>query len=307
VWITSDLATAHKPTAIALGNFDGVHRGHQQVIQALSAQDLALSRLTVVAFDPHPQAYFSGQTRTLLTPVEEKCQILAEFGVEQLVLLAFNRELANLSPQNFVEQILIQQLDVRAISIGFNFRFGYRRSGSAEDLQAIAATHGIPVQIVSPQQFEGERISSSAIRAALSEGNLAQANRLLGRCYPLVGPVIVGDRLGHTLGFPTANLQISANKFMPRKGVYAVRVEGMALENPQVGVMNLGCRPTVNGTEQRVEVHLLDWSGNLYGQTLTVSLERYLRSEQRFASLDALKTQIQQDCDATRRLMKLAV
>lgn len=304
MWTTSDLATALKPTAIALGNFDGVHRGHQQVIRALSAQDLSLGRLTVVTFDPHPQAFFTGQARPLLTPIEEKCQVLEQLGVEQLVLLPFNRELAALSPQDFVEKILIQQLEVRAISVGFNFRFGCHRAGNVEDLQAIAAANAIQVQVVSPQQFDGQRISSSAIRSALSAGDLSVANRLLGCSYRLVGPVIMGDRLGHTLGFPTANLQISPQKFLPRQGVYAVQVESAALASPQIGVMNLGCRPTVDGTEQRVEVHLLDWTGDLYGQTLTVSLEQYLRSEQRFASLEQLKSQIQQDCDLTRTLMK---
>jgi riboflavin kinase / FMN adenylyltransferase len=305
VWITSDLTAALRPTAIALGNFDGVHRGHQQVIQALADLDAAGSYLTVVTFDPHPQAFFTGQVRTLLTPLAEKSQQLDDLGVSQLILLPFNQALAALSPAEFVAQILVQQLEAKAISVGFNFRFGHKRSGNAEDLRAIAANYGIQVNVVAPQLFEGERISSSAIRAALEQGDLQQANRLLGRSYSLVGEVVEGDRLGRTLGFPTANLRLPEQKFLPRTGVYAIRVESDGLEQP--GVMNLGYRPTVDGTKLVVEAHLLDWSGDLYGQTLTVSLEQFLRSEQKFPDLAALKAQIQQDCDRARTVFQSTV
>jgi riboflavin kinase / FMN adenylyltransferase len=305
VWITSDLTAALRPTAIALGNFDGVHRGHQQVIQALADVDAASSYLTVVTFDPHPQAFFTGQVRTLLTPLAEKSQQLDDLGVSQLILLPFNQALAALTPAEFVAQIVVQQLEAKAISVGFNFRFGHKRSGNAEDLRAIAANYGIQVNVVAPQLFEGERISSSAIRAALEQGNLDQANRLLGRSYSLVGEVVEGDRVGRTLGFPTANLRLPEQKFLPRTGVYAVRVKSDGLEQP--GVINLGYRPTVGGTKLVVEAHLLDWSGDLYGQTLTVSLEQFLRSEQKFPDLAALKAQIQQDCDWARTVLQSTV
>ncbi len=307
VWITSDLTTALRPTAIALGNFDGVHRGHQQVIQALADVEAAGSYLTVVAFDPHPQEFFTGQARTLLTPQAEKSQQLKRLGVSQLVLLPFNQAFAALSPPEFVAQILVRQLEAKAISVGFNFRFGHKRAGNVEDLRAIAANYGIQVNVVAPQLFEGERISSSAIRAALEQGDLDQANRLLGRSYSLVGEVVEGDRVGRTLGFPTANLRLPEQKFLPRTGVYAVQVESDGLEQPQLGVINLGYRPTVDGTKLVVEAHLLDWSGDLYGQTLTVSLEQFLRSEQKFADLAALKAQIQQDCDRARSVLQSTV
>uniref|UniRef100_B8HX51 Riboflavin biosynthesis protein n=1 Tax=Cyanothece sp. (strain PCC 7425 / ATCC 29141) TaxID=395961 RepID=B8HX51_CYAP4 len=302
MWITSTLQTVLTPTILALGNFDGVHRGHQQVIASLQDLDIEAAYLTVVAFDPHPQEFFTGKPRLLLTPPEEKGQVLARLGVDQLVLLPFNERLASLSPQDFVEEVLVRQLQAKAISVGFNFCFGYQRAGTTEDLVAIATPAGVRVTIVPPQQFEQERISSSAIRKFLAEGAVERANQLLGRPYTLIGRVIGGDRRGRQLGFPTANLELPANKFLPQPGVYAVRVTGDGLGQQQFGVMNLGCRPTVQGTGTAVEVHLLDWSGDLYGQSLTVYLEKFLRPEQRFPSLEALQAQIRVDCQTARHL-----
>jgi riboflavin kinase / FMN adenylyltransferase len=262
---------------------------------------------TVVTFNPHPREFFSGQSRTLLTPRDEKVQQLRSLGVEQLVLLPFDRELASLSPREFVEKILVQQLDVKRVSVGQDFHFGYRRAGTPADLQAIASSYGIDVTIVSLQMCQGERISSSLVRQSLEQGDISQANRLLGRSYALTGVVVKGQQLGRTIGFPTANLQLPPEKFLPRHGVYAVRVCSPSLASlavPQAGVMNIGQRPTVNGTNITVEIHLLDWSGDLYDQTLTVSLEQFLRPEQKFASLDALKSQIQADCEAARAFLR---
>jgi len=342
VWVTSSLANVLTPTSVALGNFDGIHRGHQQVIQTICPggnqrptplRDNSLtstegygklrvsletqagllqpkcdgrSYATVVTFNPHPQEFFTGESRTLLTPLDERTQLLEALGVQQLVLLPFDRELACLSPEAFVEKILVQQLKVEYVSVGFDFCFGFRRAGTAADLEAIAAAYGIQVNIISPQTCEGERISSSAIRRALQQGNLQRANQLLGRPYRLVGQVVPGQQLGQTLGFPTANLQLPAEKFLPCQGVYGVRVQSPLL-GLQIGVMNLGCRPTVNGVNQTAEVHLLDWSGDLYGQTLVVYLEQFLRPEQKFNSLEDLKAQIDQDCRVVRSYLEPVV
>jgi riboflavin kinase/FMN adenylyltransferase len=312
VWVTSSLATVLTPTAAALGNFDGVHGGHRQVIQPIlkpfgSEPKDAHVRSTVLTFNPHPKEFFTGQSRRLLTPLHEKVAELSRLGVEQLVLLPFDRELASLSPEQFVHDILVQKLQVKRVSVGQDFCFGRQRAGTAGDLQAIASHYGIEVAIVSLHQLEGERISSSAIRQALQEGELQLANQLLGRPYSLVGTVAQGQQLGRTLGFPTANLDLPGDKFLPRQGVYAVRVrlvEGEAIAIPPTatlpGVMNLGCRPTVEGTGERAEVHLLDWSGDLYGCTLQVELETFLRTEQKFTSLEDLKAQIQLDCTLAR-------
>ncbi|WP_413161137.1 bifunctional riboflavin kinase/FAD synthetase [Capilliphycus salinus ALCB114379] len=360
MWITSSLDTVLTPTAVALGNFDGIHRGHRQVIQPifksfdpsrsafvtpqqpeilLTQGDSSLPSpsltqnypsgfsltpedktnhsdggetpqlyATVVTFHPHPQELFTGQSKKLLTPIDEKIECLKAMGVEQVVLLAFDRQLASLSPREFVEEILLKHLQATQISIGFDFRFGKGRTGTATDLKAIASSQGVEVTIVERYPCEqGERISSSMIRQALESGNLERAHHLLGRNYTLVGQVVQGQQLGRTLGFPTANLQLPPEKFLPRYGVYAVEVDRRGEpSNLQAypAVMNIGCRPTVAGQQPTVEVYLLGWSGDLYGQTLTVCLKEFLRPEQKFASLDELKAQIQADCLRAEKVLK---
>ncbi len=290
--------------AIALGNFDGVHRGHQQVIAPVLDYCDTLCP-SVVTFDPHPQEVLTGKQRLLLTPTAEKAQDLHSRGIVQLVIIPFDQQMAQLSPQEFVRQILRDHLQAQVVSVGEDFRFGYRRSGTVEDLRAIASQHSIKVLSIPLQQCEEGRISSSQIRLALAQGNLAQAKRLLGRPYRLMGKVISGQQLGRTLGFPTANLQLPPEKFLPRRGVYSVRAWGAPWdrEHPKIGVMNLGCRPTVHGNQLTAEVHLLNWSGNLYDCTLCVELEAFLRPEQQFSSLDALKSQIQVDCETAQAVL----
>lgn len=313
MWITSSPAKTLTPAAVALGNFDGLHRGHRRVIQpilnfvAAATDKLApepnstYNYATVVTFNPHPQEFFTGQSRALLTPLNEKAQQMQSLGVEQLVLLPFDRELAALSPQQFVEKILVQQLRSQRISVGEDFCFGKARTGTATNLSAIAATYGIPVTIVPLETCKGKRISSSSIREALQQGDLECVEALLGRSYTLIGSVVEGQQLGRTIGFPTANIQLPPEKFIPRQGVYAVRVDIEA--ETQLGVMNIGTRPTVNGTIPSAEVHLLDWSGDLYGKTITVHLEKFLRPEQKFASLEALRTQIEADCATAKSFL----
>lgn len=321
MWITSSLPAVLSPATVALGNFDGVHLGHRQVILPILSTEpdqppLAASAdvadepataasctipiyPTVLTFHPHPQEFFSGQKRLLLTPLEQKATLLKAMGIQQLVLLPFDQDLAALSPPAFVEKILVQHLQAKRISVGENFRFGHRRSGTVEDLVAIATAYGIEVCVVPLENRQSERISSSRIRQALEDGDIALANRLLGYPYTLSGTVQQGQQLGRTLGFPTANLKISPRKFLPRQGVYAVQVEirrGAAAPRHLVGVVNLGTRPSVGGQQILPEIHIFDWSGDLYGHTLNVGLTHFLRPEQKFESLDALKAQIQADC-----------
>lgn len=334
MWIISSPTTALTPTTVALGNFDGIHRGHEQVIQPILQESRASTALeeqkrldnldesnfketlpipnggsnghvyaTMATFYPHPREFFSGEARKLLTPRAEKVKRLSVLGVEQLVLLPFDRELASLTPEQFVEKILIQQLKATHVSVGEDFRFGSQRAGTSRDLRAIASSFGVDVTIVPLFTYQGERISSSLIRESLETGDIEQANRLLGRSYSLTGVVVQGQQMGRKIGFPTANLQLPPDKFLPRHGVYCVRVSNSSLPSlvsEQFGVMNIGMRPTVNGTSLTVEIHLLDWSGDLYGQTLIVSIEKFLRPESKFPSLDALKSQIQADCAAAR-------
>jgi riboflavin kinase / FMN adenylyltransferase len=346
VWVTSSTELVLTPTRIALGKFDGVHLGHQQVIKPIfrpntnvvpgtipgtisehpSPQEINSPLLdptlasstservysTVVTFNPHPQEFFSGKPRAWLTPLDEKVQMLRSLGVEQLVLLPFDKELSSLPPDEFVEKILVQQLKCQQISVGQDFQFGRKRSGTAEDLKALAESFGIPVTIVPLQTCmgesciaTGERISTSLIRQHLAQGNIELANKLLGRRYTLIGSVVKGNQLGRTIGFPTANIQIPKQKYLPRFGVYAVRVKGLAEATDNtafdcLGVMNIGVRPTVEGIYTTVEVHLFDWSGDLYCKQMVVELEKFLRPEQKFPSLEALKAQIEEDCEVAK-------
>ena len=298
MWIATSTDEIRKPTTIALGNFDGVHQGHRVVLEPILNSTDASVYPSVVSFTPHPREFFTGNSLKLLTPITEKSQYLESLGIKQLVLLPFDRELANLTPQQFVEEILVKQLQVTLISVGEDFRFGYQRKGNAIALKNLAAEFNIPVIINSLRKCSGNqvRVSSSLIRQALAEGKITEANKMLGRSYCLMGKEVQGKQLGRTMGFPTANLQLPPDKLLPCHGVYAVKV---GLDNSYIkGVMNIGDRPTVSGKTVTVEVHLLNWSGNLYDRDLTVHLERFLRPQQKFDSLDALKQQIAIDCQS---------
>lgn len=301
--INSSLDRILTPTAIALGNFDGIHRGHLEVIKPVLNWEDKSTYKTVVTFDPHPQQYFTEQPRQLLTPHSERAIILEQLGIDQLILLPFDRELVKLTPSEFVDCILDRQIQAKFISVGADFRFGNQRVGAASDLVTLAANLGIPTRIA-PLETDGDsRISSSRIRAALLAADLQLTRALLGRFYSIFGTVVNGQEIGRSIGFPTANLKYLPEKFLPRQGVYCVRVD-TATETQLAGVMNIGKRPTVDGVNTTVEVHLLDWDGNLYGQQLIVYLHHFLRSEQKFSDLAALTNQIQADCEAAREFFQ---
>lgn len=291
------------PTAIALGNFDGIHQGHCSVLRSLiDSVDRDLQphiHPSVVSFTPHPREFFTGEKRSLLTPIPQKAELLADLGIEQLILLPFDGDMASLSPQQFVKEILVEQLQAKKICVGKDFRFGYQRKGTGADLIGLAANYDMEVKLNSLhtyQNFSAEevKVSSSLIRQALTEGDIGTADEMLGRAYSLWGKVVTGKQLGRTIGFPTANLEVAPEKFLPRFGVYAVDV--FFATTILKGIMNIGCRPTVAGELPTIEVHLLNWSGDLYGQNLRVNIIDFIRPEQKFASVEALKQQITQDC-----------
>jgi len=308
VRVIFDPTQISRPTAIALGNFDGVHVGHRHVIAPILPTSLRdrYSNLTstVVSFSPHPQEFFSQRQRSLLAPFDEKVALLESLGVEQLVLLPFDADLAKLTAAEFIQKILIDSLQVELISVGFDFHFGKKRQGNFTDLQNIWGDRltVIPEQKMSFGDVEHPpvRISSSNIRTALAQGEIDLANSLLGRPYNLVGRVVQGKQLGRTIGFPTANLELPTQKCLPRDGVYAVQATinnpDAATQSKILGVMNIGLRPTVNGDRRSVEVHLFNWQDDLYDQQLNVSLIKFIRPEKKFDSLNALKAQIQADC-----------
>ena len=291
------------PTAIALGNFDGIHQGHCSVLRSLIDDVNSSSQPhiypSVVSFTPHPREYFTGEKRQLLTPIPQKAELLADLGIEQLILLPFDRHLSSLAPEEFVVKILVEQLRAKKISVGVDFRFGYQRKGTGIDLKTLAAKYNIEVKLNSLYTYQNAsdekiRVSSSLIRQALKSGEIETANQMLGRAYSLQGEVVTGKQLGRTIGFPTANLEIAPKKFLPRFGVYAVDV--FLDDTTLKGIMNIGCRPTVAGEYPTIEVHILNWSGDLYGRNLKVNLIGFIRPEQKFASVEALKQQISQDC-----------
>jgi riboflavin kinase/FMN adenylyltransferase len=252
---------------------------------------------SMVSFWPHPREVLHGETRLRLDLPEEKLELLEPLGIRQLVLVPFTRQLAALSPEAFVQEILVGQLQARRIAVGDNFRFGVGRSGNALDLARIARAWGISVEVL-PMLWDGaERVSSSRIRRALAASDLGEAERLLDRPYRFSGQVVPGRGLGRGLGWPTANLQVDGCKFLPGEGVYAVLAwRAEAPGSPMAAVMNLGPQPTVDPlAASAVEVHLLNREIDLRGARLTVQPMRYLRSQQRFASLDDLTARISRD------------
>ncbi|GGJ04764.1 riboflavin biosynthesis protein [Alicyclobacillus cellulosilyticus] len=292
---------------LAIGKFDGVHLGHQAI---LKRADVLRGRhpgteLGVLTFFPHPDWVLfqrPGYDRWL-TPPAEQARLLDGFGVDRLYRVRFTQEYARVSAESFVRQHL-SALGVRVVVVGSDFRFGHGgRAGTAE-LAALGGEMGIEVVVVDPVRLDGEKVGSSRIRALLSAGDVAGAARLLGRPYVLEGTVAAGDALGRKIGFPTANLDGLDLFVLPAFGVYAVTVDvpehGVA---GWPGVMNIGVRPTVGGQSPRAEVHLLDFSGDLYGARMRVSIRQQIRPEQKFTHLTALSAQIQRDVAAARALL----
>ena len=293
-----------RPTAIALGSFDGLHQGHRRVIAAVTGAAARAAGLvpSVVSFWPHPREVLHGDTRLRLDLPAEKLELLEPVGIEQLVLVPFDPALAALTPEAFVEQVLVGQLAAGLVAVGENFRFGKGRSGDTAALIALGQRYGLAVEVL-PMLWDGpERVSSSRIRRALAAGDLQEARRLLERPYRFSGTVVRGRGLGRKLGWPTANLQVDGRKFLPLEGVYAA-MASVAGAPPVPAVMNLGPQPTVDPmAPSAVEVHLLDRSLELVGQELRIEPLKLLRTQCAFANVEALSAQIGADAEAARKL-----
>lgn len=290
------------PSAVTIGNFDGLHLGHQALLARL--RELAAPeglRSVVLTFEPHPREFFApDQAPTRLTSLREKCELLAEMGVDHVHVLHFDAELAAMSADQFVEKVLLAGLGARQVLIGDDFRYGRKRAGDFEHLQAAAARLGFTATAMDTVRHEGVRASSTAVREALAAGDMVRARELLGRWYGISGRVVHGAQRGRTIGFPTANVEIRHNR-PPCTGVFAVRVHGLR-EGVVNGVANLGRKPTVEAhAPLTLETHLLDWQGDLYNAHLRVELLHRIRDERRFASLEALTQQISDDCETARR------
>ena len=291
-------------TVYCIGNFDGVHPGHLALIEAARAQATTLGqRLSVLTFEPHPRAYFAADRAPFrLTNAAQREAYLQAAGVGGVVALPFDRALAELSAEEFASAILRDQLGASHVFAGENFHFGKARGGDMGLLAAFGRAMGFGVTALDLAENGGRTLSSSRIRAQLVDGDYGEATALWGRNFTLAGRVLTGDQLGRTLGFPTANLDFG-DYLRPRFGVYASRVT-LPSRDVVDGITNLGRRPTVAGVEDRFETHVFDFAGDLYGQTLSVELTGFIRGEQKFNGLDALKAQIAVDCATAHSMLQ---
>ncbi len=291
------------PTALALGSFDGLHAGHRRVIEQITNNPPGIP--TVVSFWPHPREVLYGETRLRLDLPSEKTSLLGPIGVKQLVLIPFDKLLAALSPEEFINQIMVQTLQAKRIAVGENFRFGKNRKGDADSLKKLGAALGIEVSVVPIFEDESGRMSSSRIRSALNKGELAIAKKLMGRAYRFRGKVKSGRGLGRKLGWPTANLEVNGRKFLPGLGVYAAWAWRKNIDTPFSAIMNLGPQPTIDpSAPSAVEVHLLNQNIDLVGEELLVEPVQKLRSQKQFESLECLSNQIELDAKSAKSILK---
>lgn len=302
----TDLAPADRGASVAMGNFDGVHLGHQAVIaQAAAAGGPLGAPLGIVTFEPHPRQHFAPSAPPFrLMNAEARANRLEKLGVGQLYELPFDSRLAGMDAEAFVAEVLVAGLGVAHVTVGADFCFGKGRKGTTETLRALGARHGFGVTVAELVAFQGLEVSSTNIRAALAEGRPRDAATMLGHWHRIEGEVIHGEKRGRALGFPTANMGVEA-LHLPRLGVYAVKVD--VLTGPQAGsyggAASVGVRPMFGENQPNLESFLFDFSGDLYGQHLSVAFIDYLRPELKFDGLPALMAQIDADCEQARTIL----
>lgn len=288
---------------VALGNFDGFHLGHQAVVGRAIARARAEGRAALVAtFDPHPVRFFRPDAPPFrLTTLDQRARLFAAAGADAMVVFRFDAALAGLDAEAFITERLVGLLGAAGVVTGQDFTFGRNKSGDAAVLRTRGAVHGLVAETVAPVSLDGQPVSSSRIRAALQAGDCATATRLLTRPFAIEGAVVHGDKLGRTIGYPTANLSLD-RYLRPRYGIYAVRgrlADGRVLD----GAASLGIRPTFDPPKELLEPYFFDFAGDLYGQTIEVALHAFLRDEARFDGVDALVRQMDADCAAARDIL----
>ena len=290
---------------VTSGTFDGVHLGHQKILHRLSELAKKNNGETVLlTYWPHPRLvlYPKEHHLRLLSTFEEKVELLRGFGIDHLIKLPFTQEFSQMSSVDFIQQILVEKIRTKCLVIGYDHKFGKNREGSFDYLQAHSKALGFDIEEISRQDVEEMGVSSSKIRTALESGDLLTATSYLGRPYSLSGEVVEGQQIGRSIGFPTANILVKDDyKLLPKNGVYAVNVQ---VENRQYkGMLNLGNRPTVAGEQKTIEVHLFDFSENLYAMNVTVAFIHFLRDEKKFADLAALKAQLILDQEKAMQIL----
>lgn len=297
-----------RASVVTIGSFDGVHRGHQAIIRVALQRAQAMGVPAVaVTFDRHPQeAIHPDKAPPYLTTLTSRLRLLVETGLRDVLVLRFDHELASMKPEAFLQSVLQKHLNARHIVVGRDFRFGHQRAGNVEYLQETQSRFGFTVEAVPDVLYRGERISSSRIRQTLLDGEVQEANAMLGRAYTLEGIVVRGQQLGRKLGYPTVNLHLHTAQLVPKDGIYAGR-----LLHPRTGcvytaAVNVGVRPTVDGKTRTIEAYLVDFSGNLYGEEVHLALFHRLRDEHKFETLDALKAQMHRDVEQVVTLMNTA-
>ncbi len=294
----------HHGCVLTIGNFDGVHLGHKEVINALIKQAKAKNCVAaVMVFEPQPQELFSPETAPArLCRLRDKYSLLKELGVERLICVNFNAKFAKQTAENFINELLVKKLGVQTLIVGDDFKFGKNRQGNYDMLLKAGEKLGFTVSDTASYKIENCRISSTEIRQALEVNDLAQAERMLGRPYSIIGRVFHGDKRGRQLGFPTANIKLK-RRVSPVSGVYVVKVN--VLSESYFGVANIGSRPTVAGIRQQLEVHIFDFDAVIYGQSIEVVLLKNLRKEMKFESISALTEQITLDSNEARSYISL--
>ena len=294
--------TTQQPTVLTIGTFDGVHLGHQKIVErvvTIARQEGLLA--TVFTFFPHPRMVVQhDKGLKLIHTLEEKKQLLQQLGVDLLVVQPFNEAFAQLTAEEFVSTILVEHLNVKKVIIGYDHRFGRNRTANIDDMRLFGKKYGFAVEEISVQEVDEVSVSSTKIREALNKGDVTTAEHYLGTPYSLTGRVVHGLKLGRTLGYPTANIQVTEDyKLIPKDGVYAVYsyIDGRKV----YGMMSIGKNPTIEGKGASIEVYFFDFNGDLYDQKLTIEFVQYLREEQKFATIDLLKKQLQDDETAARK------
>jgi len=292
-----------EPTSLAIGSFDGLHEGHRTLIKSVVSEREYTP--TIASFWPHPREILSQGTRLRLDLPTEKLPLLENLGIKQLVLIPFDLKLSRLSAEEFINNILINQLQARTISVGENFRFGYKRSGDINTIKNNIKDKNIKLNIVPLLKDQEGRISSSRVRELLSQSNLLKAKELLKRPYSFSGKVVKGKGIGKTIGFPTANLQIDGRKFLPGEGVYAAWTSVVNSNNRFPSVMNLGPQPTINPlSPSAVEVHIINNNINLYNLDLLVEPVKMIRNQIKFSNIRELSNQISKDKELAKTILK---
>jgi riboflavin kinase/FMN adenylyltransferase len=298
-----NLKPAHRGCVATIGNFDGVHLGHQSVFRHLMEKGEAFDLpTTVVTFEPQPREFFQADTAPArLTRLREKLQAIHDVGIDRVVVLEFNKRLAAMQAEVFVQELLVEGLGARFLSVGDDFRFGRGREGDYSLLQQMGQEHGFEVENMNTYKLDADRVSSTRIRELLTEGDFVTANEYLGRSYRICGRVSHGDKRGRTIGFPTMNVNLH-RRVSPLRGVYAVKVDGLE-EASLPGVANIGIRPTVEGDPRYLlEIHLFNFDRSVYGAHVSVEFVQKLRDEKRFEDFDQLRQQILLDAEAAKKI-----